>query len=272
LSFDYESVTWGGGEIISPQAWDLLDHSLHLRYALEALEDVSGNVIEIGCGSGRFISSIGSARPDLVTYGADISENTIAIARARGNGVEFERGDAENLPHPDANFSAALMIDVLEHLQDVKAGLNEVRRLLRPGGIFHLVFPCEGNRLTLHGLITPLHELKRKYAGHIQRLTPGELLQRLEQVGFTVASTRYSYHLLGQFYDALVFGAMGFGFNVHGARRDLIESGKTSAVSMLRRLVTRILYIESRLLACAPSGMTMHVTCVAPTATGRGLE
>ena len=262
MAFDYEKVTWGGGEVVSPTAADFLDHSLHLRYALEALKNVHGKVTEIGCGSARFIASVKAARPDLDTYGCDLSKAALEVAKQHHSRVHFDDAPAEKLPYGAGTFGAALMIDVLEHLEATGPGLAEVRRILEPGGVFHLVFPCEGHPLTLHGRFKPLANLKRKFAGHIQQISPTALRRLLIDAGFTIDTWKYSYHPLGQLYDLAVFGSMGLGFDTHGARHRHVESNKGgfSALKLARKAVSQALYWESRLLSKVPLGMTVHVT------------
>ncbi len=262
MAFDYEKVTWGGGDVVSPTAADFLDHSLHLRYALEALEKVHGKVTEIGCGSGRFIASVKAARPDLDAYGCDVSKAALEVARRHHSNVHFDDAAAEKLPYGAGTFGAALMIDVLEHLETTGPGLAEVRRILEPGGVFHLVFPCEGHPLTLHGRFKPLARLKRKYAGHLQQISPSALRQLLVEAGFAIDTWKYSYHPLGQLYDLAVFGSMGLGFDTHGARQKHVESNGSgfSVLKLARKAVSQALYWESRLLAKVPLGMTVHVT------------
>jgi SAM-dependent methyltransferase len=54
-------------------------------------------------------------------------------------------GDAEDrLPFEDASFDRVIAIHVLEHLRNLPAALEEIRRVLRPGGAFAIVIPCEG--------------------------------------------------------------------------------------------------------------------------------
>lgn len=258
-NFDYEAVTWGGGGLVSPNVSDFLDHSLHLRYALEALLQVSGPVVEVGCGSARFIASIAAQRPDLTTHGCDLSQNALVAAKGHSS-TQFVRGSALELPYRSQSFSAVLMIDVLEHLPDLALGLREVRRILKPGAPFHLVFPCEGSRATLHGWWKTLRDLKRRHAGHIQQIGPRALMDALRSAEFEIVDTRYSYHALGQLYDVAVFGAMGLGFNVHAARQAKVETSSPSALKMVRAGLSRLLYAESRLFSRLGFGMTAHVT------------
>lgn len=258
-AFDYETVTWAGGPVISPTAWDFLDHSLHLRYVLDALRGVSGRAVEIGCGSGRFIASLAAARPDLEAHGCDISATALRVSnRAQ---VQMARGDATSLPYKDGQFAAVLMVDVLEHLPDLDKGLAEVRRILAPNGVFHLVFPCEGHPFTLLGRIDRLQALKREHAGHIQRLGPAPLKKRLQANGLSPRTERYSYHLLGQLYDAAIYVAMSRGINMHTARQAHVENNPSSAINRLRRYLSSLLYLEARSLSRLPLGMTIHVTC-----------
>lgn len=257
--FDYEAVTWGGGELISPTTRDFLDHSLHLRYALDALKSVRGRVIEVGCGSGRFIASVAAQRPDLETHGCDLSHAALREG-FKHSSTRFVRGSALSLPYPDGAFSAVLMIDVLEHLPDLDGGLREVRRVLKPGAPFHLVFPCEGSKRTLHGASTLLRGLKRRHAGHLQQIGPAALFEAHRRAGLGLADTRYSYHALGQLYDLAVFGAMGLGLDMHRARRSRVETSGRSPLKLVRAGLSRMLYAESRLFARAGFGMTVHVT------------
>lgn len=259
-SFDYEQVTWGGGGVISPDDDDFLDHSLHLAWALEALAGVRGEVVEVGCGSGRFIASVQAARPDLRCAGVDLSQTAIAQARARGSLVRFEVGSADALPFADGSQAAVLMIDVLEHLPDMEVGLREVRRVLAPGGVLHLVFPCEGHPLTLVGRLPFLRGFKAKHAGHLHALSPSTLFSLLERAGLTRTDTRYSYFGLGQLYDAAVFTALGLGVDMHKHRQAQVEVEQQTVTRRVRRVVSRVLHYESKWLSRLPLGMTAHVT------------
>jgi SAM-dependent methyltransferase len=268
-AFNYENVIWGGGDVIRADAADFLDHSLHLRWALDALSGVKGAVVEVGCGVGRFIASVQAARPDLRCSGIDLSQTAIAQARARGSTVAFEVASADALPFDDASVSAVLMIDVLEHLPSMEAGLRETLRVLAPGGVFHLVFPCEGHPLTLVGRLGFLRGFKAKHAGHLHALSPWGLFRLVDAAGLKRTDVQYSYFALGQLYDAAVFTALGFGVDMHQHRHTQVESSGETAVKRVRGLISRVLHTESKWFSRVPLGMTAHLTAVKPEGGAR---
>jgi len=53
-------------------------------------------------------------------------------------------GCQEHLDFPDGSFDRVLAIHVLEHLPNLPKALNEIQRILRPGGSFSVLIPCEG--------------------------------------------------------------------------------------------------------------------------------
>jgi SAM-dependent methyltransferase len=65
----------------------------------------------------------------------DPSEPFVAAARERHPGVEIERAPAEHLPFPDDSFDAALAQLVVHFMADPVAGLREMARVTRPGGV-----------------------------------------------------------------------------------------------------------------------------------------
>lgn len=256
--FDYEAVTWGGGDTISASRLDFLDQGLHLRHALKALAGCKGKILEVGCGSGRFIASVARARPDLEAHGCDLSETAVAVAAKRSE-IRAAVASADALPYAEQSFAAVLMVDVLEHLPDPLAALREARRVMQPGGVFHLVFPCEGHPLTLHGRVDAIAGWKRAYAGHIQRWDLPTLRNMLADAGLRIDWERYSYHPLGQVYDTFVFGAMARGVDMHKNRQAFVESDKPSLVKWVRKAVSAALFAESTLLSRVPIGMTVHL-------------
>ena len=80
-----------------------------------------------------------SVRGATVT-GIDPSEAAIAAARrhAEANGLEinYQVGSGESLPFANGVFDIVVCVDVLEHVEDLKRVLFEIRRVLRPHGIF----------------------------------------------------------------------------------------------------------------------------------------
>lgn len=102
-------------------------------------------VLEIGCGTGSLLLLVKKAQPAAEVVGLDPDPNALAIARrkARRAGVELslDQGFADALPYPDASFDRVLSSFMFHHLsRDVKEKtLREVRRVLKPGGRFHMV-------------------------------------------------------------------------------------------------------------------------------------
>jgi SAM-dependent methyltransferase len=99
--------------------------------------------LEIGAGLGEHL------RHESVEPGSyvamELREEMGAAIRREYPGVEVVVGDCQRrLPFDDASFDRVLAIHVLEHLTDLPRALDEVARVLNPGGQFVVVIPCEG--------------------------------------------------------------------------------------------------------------------------------
>lgn len=93
----------------------------------------SGKLLDVGCGTGRFLASMPTAGYELT--GIDISAGMLEEARERGlNVVEGSSGD---MPFEDDSFDIVVTFAVLHHLIDpelVRATLREIVRVTKPGG------------------------------------------------------------------------------------------------------------------------------------------
>ena len=111
-----------------------------------ALGDATGGrVLDVGCGTGddaRELAALGGR-----VVGLDLSEAMVAEARRRGAGsalpTEFVAGDIRQLDFEDGSFDGVYAKLVLMHCEDIEASLDELLRVLRPGGriaVFDLDF------------------------------------------------------------------------------------------------------------------------------------
>ena len=98
----------------------------------------SDRVLDVGCGPGFYVTELlEQVGRDGLVVGVDASADMLAVAakRAEGHGnVELHAASATSLPVADASFDRALVVQVLEYVEDVPAALAEIRRALRPGG------------------------------------------------------------------------------------------------------------------------------------------
>lgn len=93
--------------------------------------------IDVGCGNGAFTELVVQRCAPAAIDGLDPSTGQLAFARTRP-GVQsatFHLGDAHALPFADASADIAVMALVIFFLDDPAAGLAEMRRVVRPGGI-----------------------------------------------------------------------------------------------------------------------------------------
>lgn len=100
-------------------------------------------VLEIGTGSGKMLRYLKEQGHNVV--GADVNDECIQFAKDRF-GIEVRKlTDKNKLPFKDNSFDIILSFDVLEHIPDTDIHLQEVKRVLKPGGYYLLTTP---NKLT----------------------------------------------------------------------------------------------------------------------------
>lgn len=95
-------------------------------------------VLDVGCGPGSI--TLGLAQVAAHVTGVDLDDAEFEDARAyalehRIDNVEFRQGSIYRLRFPDGCFDACTLFSMMETLDDPLAGLAEVRRVLKPGGL-----------------------------------------------------------------------------------------------------------------------------------------
>jgi ubiquinone/menaquinone biosynthesis C-methylase UbiE len=122
-----------------------LEAQARARYAMEPYifpfarfkEGAGRDVLEIGVGMGADHLEWAKARPRTLR-GVDLTQRAVDFTRARlemhGFPADVRTADAENLPFEDESFDIVYSWGVLHHSPDTPRAIDEVRRVLRPGG------------------------------------------------------------------------------------------------------------------------------------------
>ena len=123
------------------------------------------SVLDAGCGRGEVL--LACSRKGAEIAGIDYSEAAIELTRETLDGIgraDVRLGDVTALPWDGESFDAALLGDVIEHLDhdQVPTALTELRRVLRPGGV--LVVHTAPNRRFLQ-IGWPLARFALRLAG-----------------------------------------------------------------------------------------------------------
>lgn len=124
------------------------------RVALSMIEK-EGNILDVGCGNGIFISMMMEGAGDLLSpkafeiFGLDRSEGLILKTRDRlkGHRVHLIRADFFHLPFRDSSFHRVTFLNTIMNLydEDLHILLQEVRRVLKGDGRAYIEFRNTGN-------------------------------------------------------------------------------------------------------------------------------
>ncbi len=112
----------------------LLAKQLLQKYAFDAKK-----ILDIGCGTGALIKELQAEDKEI--YGVDMSETALNFCKKQGVKNLFQ-AQATNLPFEDKSFSAILLLDVLEHIENEDKVMTEIKRVLKPGGVVIIFAPC----------------------------------------------------------------------------------------------------------------------------------
>ena len=124
---------------VSPDAYDRFmgRFSVQLSPQLADLADVhpGQSVLDVGCGPGALTTELVKRLGPNAVAAVDPSTSFVTAARERHPGVFVQQAPAEKLPFLDARFDAALGQLVVHFMKDSVAGLSEMARVTRPGGV-----------------------------------------------------------------------------------------------------------------------------------------
>lgn len=117
--------------------------SIASSYALHEYLGFKGKkVLDVGCGNGYVLSKYAAEGSDV--FGIDITQAGIDLCRMRfellGLKGDFQVADAQDIPFPDNTFDCVCSMGVLHHVPDTQKALDEIHRVLKPGGRLIVMF------------------------------------------------------------------------------------------------------------------------------------
>lgn len=132
--------------------WDYIRYWCDRQYEHQAEEKAlkkllpreKENVVDLGGGYGRltpFYARYFSEVLILDYSQKHLRQAEVMVKSMDLKGVETKQGDIYNLPLKSGRFEVGLMVRVMHHLEDPRRVLEEVFRILKPGGVFILEFP-----------------------------------------------------------------------------------------------------------------------------------
>jgi SAM-dependent methyltransferase len=173
----YESFWEDAPQDPEPWAWAR-------RRALLLAEVRPGEqVLDLGCGAGRFVAALRDAGADAV--GVELAEAALSRARANVPGADLRLVEADgSLPLEHGSVDLVWCSEVLEHVADTEHLLLEARRVLKPGGRLLVTVPFHGR---VKGAVIALTRFDDHYdptGQHLRFYTAGSLRTTLERSGF----------------------------------------------------------------------------------------
>jgi trans-aconitate methyltransferase len=194
------------------------------------------SVLDAGCGTGILLQQIAEAYPETRLTGSEYALQGLAFAQKRLPDAEFHVLDLslETLP---GTFDLVTCIDVLEHIPDDRAVLNNLRNMT-------------AGHLILSVPLGPLFKVEAERMGHVHGYNRRELEAKLREAGFEIVR------------------AIQWGFpfyNLHRRMANRMPAGaSTGSFSPRKKLVSNLLYLlfylnvsfhgERYYVLCRPSG------------------
>lgn len=175
-------------------------------------------ILDCACGRGFYLNMIRHVS-QCALAGLELEDEIIRKAQRNVGhlpGITLTRGNIYALPFPDNWFDGVILSEILEHIDDDVAGLREVQRVLKPGGVVAITVPNADYPFWWDPVNKTLEALFRTkirrgplagiWANHVRLYTREQLRAAVEQAGFAVEAERAFTHYSFPFIHNLVYG------------------------------------------------------------------
>ena len=159
-------------------------------------------VLDLGCGAGRHAFEALRRGAHVVALDTDQDElrQVAGMFAAMYEAGEVSGGararvvaaDATAMPFPDGCFDRVIAAEVLEHIPGDQAAMNEIARVLRPGGVAAVTVPAWLPERICWRLSDDYHNVP---GGHLRIFTRGELEAKLTRAGLAVGGHHHAHAL-----------------------------------------------------------------------------
>lgn len=192
---DFYEEQYVTGETKGPWWYQLLTPWVKTREdvafdIITELPNLGGKYLDLGCGEGDLVGRLSPHFKKSV--GTDIAENRLNIAKKKygSKNVTFEFTDLDKkLPYRANSFDVVTCLGVIEYTFDPYFVMNEINRILKPGGILILEVPNLAylpERLKLlFGFLPSWPDASGWQGGRLHNFTTGSLKRLGNETGFT---------------------------------------------------------------------------------------
>jgi 2-polyprenyl-3-methyl-5-hydroxy-6-metoxy-1,4-benzoquinol methylase len=173
-------------------------------------------VLDAGCGRGFFLNLVTNLVPGVEITGVELDWHLLGIARAHVPAAPVASASIERLPFASGAFDRVIFTEVLEHIPDDRAAMDELVRVLAPGGTVAITTPhanypfwWDPINKTLEatlGVHIQTGALAGIWANHVRLYTAEDLARLVTEAGLEIEEVRYLVHHCFPFIHNIVYG------------------------------------------------------------------
>lgn len=120
-------------------------HTNKLNAALDLIPGFPKKILDVGCSSGWFLSKIAKRFPSARFYGIDVYDKALNYGEKIYPNIRFFKADAHKIPFKKDFFDLIVCTEVLEHLENPKKAILEIKRVLKKGS--HAIIELDSGSL-----------------------------------------------------------------------------------------------------------------------------
>ena len=218
------------------------------------LHTSDATIMEVGCSSGFFLRSLARQFPDCAIVGADCVPEPLERLAKNMPEIPLLQFDLTTCPLSDRSFDGLVLLNVLEHIEDDRAAVRHLYRILKPGGIAVIEVPAGPG----------LYDVYDQELLHFRRYRMADLLDKLGAAGFSILERSHLGFLLYPAFAITKKRNRKFMTASPEIRRAVLErsiarSGNSGAMHAIMKLESTL-----RKWIYYPVGIRCLVTCKRP--------